>query len=161
MKKDILINLRTSKELKEDFQAIVEQEGFTMSQVLEAIMKDIVKRRMVPNNVSTKIERKKETILTIPFIKTTLENAILKCRADKVLRIYLFGSYAKGTARPSSDVDLFIEFESDFSLLSLEELLSEAEKHLGKKIDIAMEKTDDAFHQYITREWIQLYERRP
>ena len=161
MNKDILINLRTSKELKEDFQTIVEQEGFTMSQVLEASMKDIVKRRMVPINIRSKIERKRETVLTIPFIKTTLENAIYKCGAYKVLNVYLFGSYARGTARPSSDIDFFVETENGFSLFDMAELIAELEKRLGKKVDFVTQKDDKVFFNHVVRERIQLYERRP
>lgn len=34
------------------------------------------------------------------------------CRRHAIRRISLFGSVAKGTARPDSDVDLLVEFET-------------------------------------------------
>lgn len=33
------------------------------------------------------------------------------CRRHRIRRLSLFGSMAKGTARPESDVDLLVEFE--------------------------------------------------
>ena len=67
MNKDTLINLRTSKALKDDFQSIVEREGFTMSEVLEASMLDIVHRNIVPINIRSKI-RKENTDAPPPCI---------------------------------------------------------------------------------------------
>ena len=40
MKKDTLLNLRINNELKADFQLIIERDGFTMSQAIEACMKE-------------------------------------------------------------------------------------------------------------------------
>ena len=47
MNKDTLINLRVNKSIKEEFQSVVEREGFTMSEVLEASMRDIIKRNIL------------------------------------------------------------------------------------------------------------------
>lgn len=53
----------------------------------------------------------------------------------KVKRIGLFGSYAKGTQRRESDIDLFVEFEQpnfdDFMSLA-----AYLERLFGKKIDL-------------------------
>ena len=73
MKKDTLINLRVSQDLKEDFQSIVEKNGFTMSQVLEAGMKDIIERKIIPINIRSRIERKREPSIDIPFIKKCID----------------------------------------------------------------------------------------
>ena len=160
MKKNVLINLRVNDELKEDFQTVVQKEGFTMSQVLEATMKDIVRRQTIPINIKCKIERKRKPIIDIPFIKRCLEEALSKIDESGINGVSLFGSYAKGTATASSDVDLFFDVEEGFSLFKLADLQMELEKILKKKVDLVT-KNDDFFFAHIQREKIQLYERRP
>lgn len=69
MNKNVLINIRINKELKDEFQSITEREGFTMSEVLEASMRDIVKRNSIPIYIKSKINKKITPTLSIPFIK--------------------------------------------------------------------------------------------
>lgn len=159
MKKDTLINLRVNQELKEDFQLIVERDGFTMSQVLEASMKDIVRRDIIPMNIRSQIEKKREPMISIPFIKECIEGAIAKSKAKKIKTISLFGSYSKGTATRSSDVDLFLDVDDDLTLFDLADLQKELEKSLGKKVDLVTRSDDEYFMKHIQREKIQLYER--
>ena len=159
MKKDTLINLRVNQELKEDFQLIVERDGFTMSQVLEASMKDIVRRGIIPMNIRSQIEKKREPMISIPFIKGCIEEAIARSKAKKIKTISLFGSYSKGTATRSSDVDLFLDVDDDLTLFDLADLQKELEKSLGKKVDLVTRSDDEYFMKHIQREKIQLYER--
>ena len=160
MNKDTLINLRVNKTLKEDFQSIVEREGFTMSEVLEASMKDIVKRNIVPINIRSKIESKRLPLLTIPFIKRCVDEAILRLESDKVKSVSLFGSYSIGKATASSDVDLFLELDEGFGLYDLVDLQNMLETSLGKKVDLVTKNDDEYFMSIVQREKIQLYERR-
>lgn len=52
--------------------------------------------------------------------------------------VYLFGSYARGTATESSDVDLLIDTEGTGikSLLGLAEVYCDLEAALGKPVDL-------------------------
>jgi len=60
---------------------------------------------------------------------------ILKRHAVK--RAAIFGSFARGDARASSDVDFLIEYKSkNKSLFDLVDLKSELEDILGRKVDI-------------------------
>lgn len=61
------------------------------------------------------------------------------CETHRIRKLALFGSQAKGTAGPDSDVDLLVDFEPDsvpglFGMAALEEELS----HLlgGRKVDL-------------------------
>jgi len=53
-----------------------------------------------------------------------------------VVRFGLFGSYVKGTAMRTSDVDLLVEFEKPIGWKFVE-LADELEKALGRKVDVA------------------------
>jgi predicted nucleotidyltransferase len=51
-------------------------------------------------------------------------------------RASIFGSYARGEAIQSSDLDLLVEFEPSISLLTFVRYKRELEKLLGKKVDL-------------------------
>ncbi len=60
------------------------------------------------------------------------------CRKHHVRRLDLFGSWAKGTARDESDVDLLVEFEPRCvpGLLGFIALQEELADLLGKEVDL-------------------------
>lgn len=58
-------------------------------------------------------------------------------RRHDVKRAAIFGSFARGDAKASSDVDFLIEYEAkNKSLFDLVDLKSELEGILGRKVDI-------------------------
>jgi predicted nucleotidyltransferase len=62
-----------------------------------------------------------------------------------ILRLYLFGSTARGTARDDSDVDLFFDYEKGrFGLFDLMDVQERAASILGCKTDIT---TRDSLHK--------------
>ena len=67
------------------------------------------------------------------------------CRRYHVAKLELFGSRAKGTARPDSDVDLLVTFEPDavigFEFVTFAE---ELESVFGRRVDLLVR--DDAEH---------------
>ena len=74
---------------------------------------------------------------------------LLKDRREDILRIAaqhgahnvrVFGSVARGEARPDSDVDLLVELESGRSLLDLGGLLMDLQTLLGRKVDVVTDK---------------------
>ena len=159
MNKNTLINLRVNDSLKQEFQAVVEREGFTMSEVLEASMRDVVKRNMVPINIRSKVSRKRLPPITIPFIKKCLDEALTQIRSEKIRSVSLFGSYSTGKATPSSDVDLFVDVDEGFTLFDLADLQIKLENSLGKKVDLVTDGSNASFFSVVQREKIQLYER--
>lgn len=61
------------------------------------------------------------------------------CRRNRISRLALFGSQAKGTARPESDVDLLVEFlpEARPTLLDMARIEIELSQALGgRKVDL-------------------------
>ena len=59
------------------------------------------------------------------------------CRKYRVREMAMFGSSARGDARPNSDVDLFVEFDAGFHPgLGWFDLEEDLERLLGRKVDL-------------------------
>ena len=67
---------------------------------------------------------------------------------------YLFGSYAKGTARPSSDVDIVV-FALGFDFVDIGGAHMDLEKVFGKKVDLLVSPPED-FVQRIEKYWVPI-----
>ena len=59
----------------------------------------------------------------------------------RVKKIAVFGSYARGEAKPESDVDILVEFSERKSLLDLVGIEQELSEALGVKADLLTEKS--------------------
>lgn len=55
--------------------------------------------------------------------------------------VRIYGSVARGEARDNSDVDFLVEMEKGRSLLDRAGLLVDLEALLGRKVDVATERT--------------------
>ena len=104
-------------------------------------------------------------IYTIEEIRNAVTPVAMKYGLKSV---YLFGSYARGTATEDSDVDLFIDTTgtSIRTLFDLGAVYCDFEEALGKQIDLitkssfdqkAMTKADEDFRSEVYRERMNLY----
>jgi len=57
-------------------------------------------------------------------------------RACGAKNVRLFGSFARGEQRRTSDVDLLVQLPPEFTLLDLAHLKTELEKAIGRKVDV-------------------------
>lgn len=64
------------------------------------------------------------------------------CRRWKISKLILFGSQARGDARPDSDVDLLVEYEpdADWSLFDVARLQEEMAALFGRPVDLVLER---------------------
>lgn len=59
--------------------------------------------------------------------------------------VYLFGSYAKGTAREQSDIDIAVLLDQDFHWRERNALLNRLYRdmaHIGYNVDFVLKRTD-------------------
>ena len=69
------------------------------------------------------------------------EEILRIARAHGARNVRVFGSAARGDADETSDVDFLVEFEPGTSLLQHGAMIAELEELLGRKVDVAPEKT--------------------
>ncbi len=65
-------------------------------------------------------------------------------------RIYLFGSYAKGTAREQSDVDIAILLDTDLHWRTRNETLNRLYRDMAQKgynVDFVLKRSDSFFNE--------------
>lgn len=74
---------------------------------------------------------------------------LLKARREDILRIAaqhgarnvrVFGSIARGDARPDSDIDILVDLEPGRSLFDLGGLLMDLQALLGRDVDVVTDK---------------------
>ena len=96
-----------------------------------------------------------DKVYTIEEIKSIV---VPIAKAHSVGRIYLFGSYARGEATPSSDVDLRVDKGNLRGLIALGALYADLEDGLGKKLDVLTTGSlDQNFLRSIADEEVLLY----
>jgi len=83
------------------------------------------------------------------------------CAKNDVARLRVFGSVARGTDTPDSDIDLLVEFVSPKGLLDLIGLEQELADFLGRKVDLLTPASLSPYlRERILAEARVLYERR-
>lgn len=96
----------------------------------------------------------------------TLENIAINTRPifEKYGIKYagVFGSYARGEARPDSDVDILVSFgDQIFTLLDMVSFKEEISEKLKKPVDIVSDRAVISyFKEYIYRDLKPIYEQR-
>lgn len=64
------------------------------------------------------------------------------CRRHHVQELAVFGSVARGEARPDSDIDVLVEFEPSarIGFIALSQLAHELEEVLGRRVDVVTKR---------------------
>lgn len=105
----------------------------------------------------------------LDLIKEDIRPSVLKlCEIKKILKdvlgnhgitkIYLFGSYARGEATSSSDIDILCDKGNIKTFIEQGELEEELETRLGKKVDLVFTTSymPEYFKQQIEKDLIEL-----
>ncbi|MDR0621108.1 MAG: nucleotidyltransferase domain-containing protein [Deltaproteobacteria bacterium] len=98
-------------------------------------------------------------MLSIDDIKRLVEPVARRYGVDSVR---LFGSYARGEATPSSDVDLLVDTGIVYSLFKVGGLYGDLKEALGMEIDlitINKKENDFDFLKFIAVDEVIIYEK--
>lgn len=95
------------------------------------------------------------SVLTIKEIKTIAKPILNKYG---IREIFLFGSYSRGEATPSSDIDIYCEKGDIKTLIDVGQLTEELETALNKKVDIVFTTStiNPIFYEQIMEDMIKL-----
>jgi predicted nucleotidyltransferase len=72
-------------------------------------------------------------------IRSRRDEILHIARANGATRVRVFGSIARGTARPDSDLDLLLELEPGRHLLDLVAIKQDLEDLLGREVHVVTE----------------------
>ena len=94
-------------------------------------------------------------VLSIKEIKDRVKPILNKYG---IINIYLFGSYARGEAKSTSDVDIYCDKGNIKTFIDQGNLEEELEQSLNKKVDIVFNTSymDDFFKEQIMEDMIKL-----
>ena len=67
------------------------------------------------------------------------EEILATARKHGAYNVRVFGSVARGEARPDSDIDFLVNLEAGRSLMDLARLLRELQSLLGRNVDVVTE----------------------
>jgi len=73
------------------------------------------------------------------LLQSRKEQILTLARQNGAYDVRIFGSVARGEARPDSDIDFLVNLEAGRSLLDLARLLRELQALLGMPVDIVTE----------------------
>jgi uncharacterized protein len=82
------------------------------------------------------------------------------CQRNGIERLRVFGSFARGEAKPGSDLDLIADFSDRKSLLDLVRIEREFAERLGRPVDLlTVESLSPYLRERVLQEARMVYER--
>ena len=165
MNKDANVIFRINSKLKENVSKIANDRGVSLSELINACLKDIDKRGSIPININRFLPPVYERTnkLTISKIKKILDGIIEKQEKKNLIdKVYLFGSYARGEETEESDIDIRIEADKGLGLIDIGNMRLDIVEATGKEVDLLVvhpENMDPAFYKNIRKDEICIYER--
>lgn len=164
MRKDSNIIIRVDSSLKGNVMKILEKKGYTLSDAINAFLKDVERKGQLPINLNKYLPTPKHEgagLINIAFIKMCVEDIINRTVPNKVHKVYLFGSYARGEQKSSSDVDLRMETKEPIGLIKIGAIRQQLVDVLGKEVDLIVSHTkelDPIFYESIKKDQICIWD---
>jgi predicted nucleotidyltransferase len=84
-----------------------------------------------------------------PLLNDKRAEIVRIAKVNGATRVRIFGSFARGTARPDSDLDLLIDLEPGRHLLDLVAIKQDLEDLLGRPVHVV---TEAAISPYVRAE---------
>ena len=163
-----VLSVRMDEKTKRDFALFCEQVGMSVSTAINIFMRQTLREGRIPFSVSVVPGVQPEA--ADPTMAVPTRDAIVQavCAAAEpfpaIERVILFGSYARGEARPGSDIDLRVirDENTPFSMMNLAAFSKAIRLRTGKEVDVLSKRDigDAALCEAIQREGVAVYERK-
>ncbi|MDM8302622.1 type II toxin-antitoxin system RelB/DinJ family antitoxin [Collinsella tanakaei] len=148
------VSARIDSNTKQQADAILRTLGLSPSAAIAALYAQIVLNKGLP--FAVQMPQTSQDALPLGRIKRVVSDAARRYGVD---RAWLFGSYARGVAKPDSDVDILID-KGSMRGLALGGFLDELEHELQAAVDVVtLDSLDEDFRQNIQQDQVLLYER--
>lgn len=115
---------------KENYKMFQFRVKKTDKDILDKLQSQINKTEYINNLIKEDIHREMYSIKRIREIIVPILNSY------KIYDVYLFGSYARGEAKPSSDIDIYCEKGDIKTLVDCSRLINELSEALNKEVDV-------------------------
>ena len=159
MSKNATIIFRIDADTKDRFQSIVNLEGREISDVLLASIKKINEEGCIPKELCPYLKHRSYKDLSIPDIRKRLLQVIDSRYKEKIIRAYLFGSFARGEETEESDIDIHIEPGGDCSIKDLALFRRDLEAAFKRPVDVFTGgNSDPEFMASVQKDEICLYD---
>ena len=137
---------------KEKYQMYQFRVKKTDSDIIEKLTSVVSRNQYINDLIANDINA---SILTIKQIKEKIKPVIQKFN---ITEVYLFGSYARGEATRSSDVDIYCDKGDIRDMYSLIDFQEELKAALGKSVDVVTigSKMDDYFRSQLEEDKIKI-----
>ncbi len=94
-------------------------------------------------------------------VQTLKKEIVPTLKRQGAVKIAIFGSFATGKEKKTSDVDILVKFKNEATLLQLSNMKLKLEDKLGKKVDLL---TYDGINPHLEKIILQeqkiIYEKR-
>jgi uncharacterized protein len=166
MEKNAMLSVRVPKDIKNKAETILNDNGFSLSNAINVYLAAIVHAGHPLFTLIPEMRAKEpiNNVLLFEQIKQYVNDVINQRLPyhDKIVKVYLFGSYAKKEAQEKSDVDIHVVSDGRMSLTELIDFQNRLKIALGKDVDAVGSSTITEpvpFVKRIQESEVLLYER--